>query len=108
MGTSRAYSAYASKPNPSSQTKGRGPVRSGSVSVQTCERKLFRPWGTPSLKGEFAKSAVATGCSASATRIFFTMSASLSKSRLTWIVHVRNIMSRPSWPLDFMYSRMIP
>ena len=43
-----------------------------------------------------ANSAVASGCSASDTRNFFTMSASNSKSRLVCTVQVRSIMSRPS------------
>jgi hypothetical protein len=50
------------------------------------------------VKGESAKSAVAIGCSASETRNFFTMSASLAKSRLTCTVQVRVIMSRPRSP----------
>ena len=41
---------------------------------------------------------VATGCSASDTRSFFTMSASEEKSRLVCTVQVRYIMSRPSAP----------
>ena len=40
------------------------------------ERQLRWPLGLPSKKGEDANSAVATGCKASATRSFFTMSAS--------------------------------
>ena len=39
--------------------------------------------GAPSRSGELAKSAVATGCSASPMRNFSTMSASVEKSRLT-------------------------
>jgi hypothetical protein len=39
-------------------------------------RQLRWPLGLPSKKGEEAKSAVATGCRARATRSFFTMSAS--------------------------------
>jgi hypothetical protein len=54
--------------------------------------------GLPSRKGELAKSAVATGCNASDTRSFFTMSASDAKSRFTCTVQVRNIMSRPIVP----------
>ena len=44
------------------------------------------------------KIAVAMGCRASDTRNFFTMSASLAKSRFTWMVEVRYIMSRPRLP----------
>ncbi len=54
--------------------------------------------GFPSVNGEFANKAVATGCSASDTRSFFTMSASEEKSRLVCTVQVRYIMSRPSVP----------
>jgi|GEM_PF-6741259 len=74
------------------------PVRSRSVSSQMCERIDRKPLGRPSVKGELAKSAVARGCSASATRSFFTMSTSLPKSRFTCTVAVRNIMSRPRLP----------
>ena len=52
------------------------PVRSGSVWRQISERIDRKPFGRPSENGELAKSAVATGCSASDTRSFFTMSAS--------------------------------
>ena len=48
--------------------------------------------------GEDANIAVAMGCSARLTRSFFTMSASLPKSRFTWMVAVRYIMSRPRLP----------
>ncbi|MNE44343.1 hypothetical protein D3C80_1385650 [compost metagenome] len=57
-----------------------------------------KPLGLPSVNGEQANRAVAIGCSASEARNFITMSASLSKSRLAWMVQVRSIMSRPSWP----------
>ena len=59
------------------------PVRFGSVSRQMNERCDRRPVGLPSRKGELAKSAVTSGCKAMPTRIFWTMSASLTKSRLT-------------------------
>lgn len=67
----------------------------------------MKPFGWPSVNGESANSAVATGCNASETRNFLTMSASLAKSRLVWMVQVRVIMSRPSEPTLGMYSRMI-
>ncbi len=74
------------------------PARWLSVSVQICERIDRKPLGLPSVKGELANNAVATGCSASDTRSFLTMSASLAKSRFACTVHVRYIMSRPSLP----------
>ena len=74
------------------------PARSLSVSRQISERIDRKPFGRPSVKGEFANSAVATGCSASETRSFLTMSASEPKSRFTCTVAVRNIMSRPRVP----------
>ncbi len=74
------------------------PVRAASVSRQMTERCESAPVGLPSMKGELAKSAVTTGCNASPARNFLTMSASLVKSRLAWIVAVRNIMSSPSAP----------
>ena len=74
------------------------PERWLSVSVQICERKDRKPFGLPSVNGELANSAVATGCSASDTRSFFTMSASDEKSRFACTVQVRYIMSRPSEP----------
>ena len=46
------------------------PVRSVSVSVQTCARTERKPFGRPSVNGELANSAVATGCSSSDTRSF--------------------------------------
>ena len=52
------------------------PERSGSVSRQISERNERKPLGLPSVKGELANMAVATGCKASETRSFFTMSAS--------------------------------
>ncbi len=67
----------------------------------------MKPLGLPSVKGESANSAVAIGCSASDTRSFFTMSASLAKSRLACTVQVRVIMSRPSLPLRSICLRMI-
>ena len=54
------------------------PVRAGSTSVQTWARMERKPLGLPSTKGELAKSAVASGWSASDTRNFRTMSASLA------------------------------
>ena len=42
------------------------PVRAGSVSCQMRARHDCQPFGLPSKNGELAKSAVATGCSASA------------------------------------------
>jgi hypothetical protein len=50
------------------------------------------------VKGELAKMAVATGCQASETLSFLTMSASDAKSRFACTVEVRYIMSRPSLP----------
>jgi hypothetical protein len=61
---------------PSSKTKGSIPVRLASRPRQMRERQHRWPFGLPSKNGDEAKSAVATGCSASATRSFFTMSAS--------------------------------
>ena len=52
------------------------PVRSGSVSDQMWLRKERKPLGLPSVKGELAKSAVASGCSARPTWNFRAMSAS--------------------------------
>mmetsp|Transcript_13360 Transcript_13360/g.36537 ORF Transcript_13360/g.36537 Transcript_13360/m.36537 type:complete len:220 (-) Transcript_13360:100-759(-) len=83
------------------------PVLSGSVSVHTSLRRDFCPDGLPSQKGELAKSAVAIGCSASEVRNLRTMSSSDEKSRLTWMVHVLNIMSRPLFPRLGMYCFMI-
>ncbi|OIQ68765.1 hypothetical protein GALL_496400 [mine drainage metagenome] len=59
------------------------PVRVASRSHQMRERQDLWPFGLPSKNGELAKSAVATGCSASAVRNFCTMSASDAKSRFT-------------------------
>jgi hypothetical protein len=73
-------------------------VRSASRSRQTRLRQDLWPLGLPSMKGELAKSAVATGCSASATRSFLTMSASDAKSRFTCTVQVRYIIVLPSVP----------
>ena len=69
-----------------------------SVSRHISERNDRKPFGCPALKGELANSAVATGCKASATRSFSTMSASEEKSRLVCTVQVRYIMSRPYLP----------
>ena len=74
------------------------PARALSVSRQISERNDTKPFGLPSVNGELANSAVATGCSASATRIFRTMSASEEKSWFVCTVQVRYIMSRPSVP----------
>ena len=74
------------------------PARALSVSRQISERNERKPLGLPSVNGELANSAVATGCSASDTRSFFTMSASEEKSRFACTVQVRYIMSRPSVP----------
>ena len=52
------------------------PVRLSSSPRQMRLRQDLWPFSLPSKKGDEAKSAVATGCSASATRSFFTMSAS--------------------------------
>ena len=60
--------------------EGQLPARRLSVSRQTSDRSERKPVGRPSRNGELANSAVATGCSATATRSFFTMSASLAKS----------------------------
>ena len=83
---------------PSSKTKGSIPVRSGSVSCQIRARHDCQPFTFPSKKGELAKSAVATGCSARPTRNFFTMSASEAKSRFTCTVQVRYIICVPWLP----------
>ena len=83
---------------PGSNAHGSMPVRSGSVSRQISARNDRKPLGLPSVNGELANSAVATGCSASETRSFLTMSASEEKSRLVCTVQVRYIMSRPSLP----------
>ena len=83
---------------PGSKTKGSIPVRSASRSRQMRERHERCPFGLPSQKGELAKSAVATGCSARATRSFCTMSASEAKSRFTCTVQVRYIIAVPSVP----------
>ena len=56
------------------------------------------PAGRPSKKGELAKSAVATGCNASATRSLATMSDSEAKSRFTCTVQVRYIIWVPCVP----------
>ena len=80
---------------PSSNTNGSMPARWLSVSRQISERNDTKPLGLPSVNGELANSAVPTGCSASATRIFFTMSASEEKSWFDCTVQVRYIMSRP-------------
>jgi hypothetical protein len=66
--------------------------------AQTSLRKERKPLGFPSVNGEQAKMAVAMGCSASDTRNFCTMSASSAKSRFTWMVQVRYIISRPRVP----------
>mmetsp|Transcript_3010 Transcript_3010/g.12454 ORF Transcript_3010/g.12454 Transcript_3010/m.12454 type:complete len:294 (-) Transcript_3010:699-1580(-) len=104
IGTSRMYSAYFSNPKSSSNTHASVPVRAASVSSHTRERRLLNPLGLPSQKGELAKSAVATGCSASDVRNLRIMSRSSEKSRFTWIVHVRNIMSNPFVPTVGMYA----
>ena len=52
------------------------PVRAGSVSDQMWLRKESMPFGRPSVKGELANRAVASGWSARPTRNFFAMSAS--------------------------------
>ncbi len=62
------------------------------------ERQDLWPFVLPSKNGELAKSAVATGCNASATRNFCTMSASEPKSRFTCTVRVRNIICVPWVP----------
>ena len=67
---------------PSSNAHGIMPARALSVSRQISERNDRKPFGLPSVKGEFANNAVATGCNATETRSFLTMSASEEKSRL--------------------------
>ena len=52
------------------------PVRLSSSPRQMRLRQHLWPFTLPSKNGLLANSAVATGCSASATRIFCTMSAS--------------------------------
>ena len=74
------------------------PERWLSVSRQMSPRQLCSPFGWLSVKGELANSAVESGCSFSDTCILRRMSVSLSKSRFTWIVQVRYIMSRPLEP----------
>src|SRR5713226_5953307 len=71
---------------PGSNAHGIIPERSLSVSRQISERNDRNPLGLPSVNGELANRAVATGCSASDTRSFFTMSASDEKSRLACTV----------------------
>ncbi|OIQ72820.1 hypothetical protein GALL_455520 [mine drainage metagenome] len=83
---------------PSSNAQGIIPARALSVSRQISERNDRKPLGLPSVNGELANSAVATGCNASDTRSFLTMSASEEKSRLVCTVQVRYIMSRPYRP----------
>jgi hypothetical protein len=83
---------------PGSNAHGSMPVRAASVWRQISDRKDRKPFGLPSVKGEFANNAVAIGCSASDTRSFRTISASEAKSRLVCTVQVRYIMSMPSWP----------
>jgi len=83
---------------PGSNAQGSMPERSASVSRQISERNERYPFGLPSVNGELAKSAVATGCKASVTLSFFTMSASEEKSRLACTVQVRYIMSSPCRP----------
>ena len=83
---------------PSSNTHGNMPERALSVSRQISERNDRKPLGLPSVNGELANRAVATGCSAIDTRSFLTMSASEEKSRLVCTVQVRYIMSMPYWP----------
>src|SRR5271155_6269915 len=92
---------------PGSKDHGSMPVRALSVSRQISDRNERKPFGLPSVNGELANSAVATGCSAIDTRSFLTMSASEEKSRLVCTVHVRYIMSRPSVPTFGMYAVMI-
>ena len=83
---------------PSSNAQGIIPARALSVSRQISERNERKPLGLPSVNGELANNAVATGCSATETRSFLTMSASEEKSRLVCTVQVRYIMSRPYLP----------
>ena len=61
---------------PWSKAKGSMPVRLSSSPRQIRLRQDRWPFTLPSKNGEEANSAVATGCSASATRSFFTMSDS--------------------------------
>ncbi len=83
---------------PFSNAQGIMPARALSVSRQISERNERKPFGLPSVNGEFANKAVATGCSATETLSFLTMSASEEKSRLVCTVQVRYIMSRPYLP----------
>ncbi|MCY1300945.1 hypothetical protein D9M70_505330 [compost metagenome] len=69
-----------------------------SVSRQISPRQESSPFGLPSVKGELANSAVESGCSFKDTCILRRMSSSEEKSRFTWIVQVRYIMSRPLVP----------
>ena len=68
------------------------------MSCQIRARHDCQPLTRPSKNGEAAKSAVATGCSASPTRNFCTMSASEAKSRFTCTVQVRYIICVPWLP----------
>ena len=52
------------------------PVRALSKPRHIRDRHDLWPFSLPSKNGLLAKSAVATGCKAKATRSFFTMSAS--------------------------------
>ena len=62
------------------------------------ERHDLWPFTLPSKTGLDANSAVATGCKASDTRSFCTMSASDEKSRFTCTVDVRYIICVPWVP----------
>ncbi|MNL82548.1 hypothetical protein D3C87_2099510 [compost metagenome] len=71
------------KPKSSLKVKGSTPERRLSVSRQISPRQESRPFGLPSVKGEEANNAVASDWSFMETRIFWRISASEEKSRLT-------------------------
>ena len=57
------------------------PERALSVLRQISERNDWKPLGLPSVNGELARQCGRTGCSATDTLSFLTMSASEEKSR---------------------------
>ena len=83
---------------PASNAKGNIPVRALSSPRQMRDRQDLCPFRPPSKNGDDANNAVATGCNASATRSFCTMSASDAKSRFTCTVQVRYIICVPCVP----------
>ena len=67
-------------------------MRSGSVRVQICPRKLLNPVGLFSSKGELANRAVVSGANPEASRTFLAQSNSLEKSKLACTLQVPFIM----------------